>query len=63
MFEYKTVSINVEGFFGIKMDMVAYEDMLNDMGRKGWELMNSYPISYHEGATAQIISVFKRKLS
>src|SRR5438067_10238579 len=36
-------------------------DRLQNMGREGWELVNSFPVSAGNGNTVQVVFTFKRK--
>ncbi len=61
-FEYKTLEFEPKGkwFKSIKMDSSELEVQLNDMGKNGWELVNSINHSI-EGNTAKVIMLFKRE--
>jgi hypothetical protein len=37
-------------------------DRLQNMGRDGWELVNTFPIAATQGTTAQVVWVFKRRV-
>lgn len=62
-FEYKTLKIEPSGkwFEAIKMDSSELEVQLNDMGKNGWELVNSINHS-KEGNTVKVIMLFKREI-
>ncbi len=53
-FEYKTVKIEPQGFWGTKLDSDKIDKILNDLGDQGWELvamqdleMNGNSWSFH----------------
>lgn len=37
-------------------------DRLQNMGREGWELVSILPVASGQGATAQVVFTFKRKV-
>lgn len=60
--EYKTIALAAHGFLGGKLDTVRFEQMLNQLGREGWELVNVFDTNAYQGATRDVIAVFKREL-
>ncbi len=58
--EYKTVALAAHGFLGGKLDMGRFEEMLNQFGSKGWELVNVFDTNKLQGQTRDVIAVFKR---
>ena len=62
-FEYKTLQFGPSGkwFKTVKMDDTELENQLNDMGKNGWELVNSID-HLKEGNTAKVIMLFKREI-
>lgn len=38
-FEYKTIKIEPQGFWVTKLDPGKIDDLLNDLGHQGWELV------------------------
>lgn len=38
-FEYKTLKIEPKGFWGTKLDPEKIDEILNDLGNQGWELV------------------------
>lgn len=58
--EYKTVALAAHGFLGGKLDLTAFDALLNSLGRDGWELVNAFDTSQGHGATRDVIAVFKR---
>ncbi|MCR8657383.1 DUF4177 domain-containing protein [Paenibacillus endoradicis] len=59
--EYKTLKLSTGGFFGGKVDEEELEDELNRFGRDGWELASSFDTSQAQGASREIIIMFKRR--
>jgi hypothetical protein len=59
--EYKTVKISAQGWFlGGKLDEVAFDRLLNELGAKGWELVSVLATAREYGASRDIAAVFKR---
>ncbi len=61
-FEYKTLEFEPSGKWLkiIRMDASELEITLNEMGEKGWELVNSVDYA-SEGLTLKVILFFKRE--
>ncbi|MDQ0087886.1 hypothetical protein J2T12_001292 [Paenibacillus anaericanus] len=59
--EYKTIKFATGGFWGGKVDQNEFEDRLNLHGQEGWELISCFDTSQAQGASKDIIVVFKRK--
>lgn len=69
-FEYKTITPDMKrGFLKKSFDVDSLQDELNALGREGWDLCATIPISGNAGvasygsSTAQVVFVFKRKIS
>ena len=60
LWEYKSIALAAHGFFGGKIDQEKFEEMLNELGREGWELVNAFDTNQGHGATRDVIAVFKR---
>lgn len=60
--EYRTVKFKTGGWFGGKVDEQKFQDELNRHGYEGWELVSCFDTSQAEGASRDIIAVFKRQL-
>jgi hypothetical protein len=58
--EYKSVALAAHGFLGGKLDLVAFDALLNSLGRDGWELVNAFDTNQSHGATRDVVAVFKR---
>lgn len=61
--EYKTVALAAHGFLGGKLDTGRFEQLLNQLGKEGWELVNVFDTNQYQGATRDVIAVFKRERS
>ncbi|TCZ75349.1 DUF4177 domain-containing protein [Paenibacillus albiflavus] len=59
--EYKTLKLHTKGFFGGKVDLAEFENELNSLGSAGWELISCFDTSMSQGASREIVCVFKRK--
>jgi len=61
-YEYKTLFTDAKGFLGGKVDQMEFHNELNDLGAKGWELVNTVAAAQSYGRSRWLISVFKRKV-
>ena len=63
-FEYSTVVFDTTAFWvGSRLDHASFHGKLNEYGRDGWELVNVFDLNRREGATYEVIAVFKRPLA
>jgi hypothetical protein len=60
--EYRTIKYKTGGFLGGKIDEQEFEDILNKLGYEGWELVSCFDTSQSQGASRDIIAVFKRSV-
>lgn len=58
--EYRTVKYKTGGFLGGKIDEQEFEDMLNKLGYEGWELISCFDTSLGQGASRDVVAIFKR---
>jgi hypothetical protein len=58
--EYKTVQLKAKGVMGGLIDQEEFEASLNELGARGWELVNVFDTNYGYGTTRLIVAVFKR---
>lgn len=58
--EYKTVKMKARGVFGGEVDTDELEARLNELGARGWELVNVFDTNHGYGQSRLIIAVFKR---
>jgi hypothetical protein len=59
--EYTTVVMGTGGLFGGKVDKHAMTAKLNEYGAKEWELVSVFDTNRSEGATRDVVAVFKRQ--
>lgn len=59
--EYKTIKVEPKGFFGGKVDLNELEAELNTLGRNGWELVSTFETNMSQGASREVVCVFKRR--
>jgi len=62
-FEYTVLDVPSKGFFGGKVDYAALTAKLNDLGKKGWEVISGIDTNIHQGASRAVIIILKRELS
>jgi hypothetical protein len=60
--EYNTVIFEPRWFVSGRLDGERFQTKLDELGRAGWELVSVFDTNVHEGATAQVVAVFKRPL-
>jgi len=63
--EYKIIKPNVEGWISAKMDSEKSEELLNNLGIDGWELISVLPLTEQSGwgsRTGQVLLILKRKI-
>lgn len=59
--EYKTIKLAAGGFLGGKLDEEAFDRMLNDLGRNGWELVAAFDTNQSSGQSRDVVAIFKRQ--
>ncbi|GGG85427.1 DUF4177 domain-containing protein [Paenibacillus radicis (ex Gao et al. 2016)] len=60
--EYKTLKFKIGSFWGgVNVDEQQFEDILNEAGSQGWELVSSVDTSQYQGQSKDLIVVMKRK--
>ena len=58
--EYKTVQIDVAGWFLPTVEPDAMDAELNRYGAEGWELVSAFDINRAHGRTSHVVVLFKR---
>ena len=58
--EYHTLKIQPSGFWGGKVDGDQLGRALTQLGQQGWELCTSFETNTAQGASAEIVLIFKR---
>lgn len=61
--EYSTIKMQTKGFLGGILETQDFDAELNKMGSLGWELVSCFDTNQSEGATRDVVAVFKRKMS
>ena len=61
--EYKTVKIETKGFTGGILEIDKFDDILNKLGKDGWELVSTFVTSQMEGISREAVAVFKREIT
>lgn len=59
--EYRVISMDVDGFFGPNIDVNQLGNYLNDVGEEGWELVNITTVQRGQGYTVELLGILKRK--
>lgn len=57
---YLTLVLETGFFSNGKMDAESFQEKLDEHGREGWELVSVFDTNAHQGATTQVVAVFKR---
>jgi Domain of unknown function (DUF4177) len=58
--EYKSLLIDVSGWLGPNIDSDGLEEVLNQHGSEGWELVSAFDVNRGHGATAALMVLLKR---
>lgn len=61
--EYKSVQLDVDGWFDPSVDPAAVDAELNRQGAEGWELVSAFDLNRDHGRTSRIVALFKRPRS
>ncbi|WP_438480373.1 DUF4177 domain-containing protein [Oleiharenicola lentus] len=60
-FEYATIAFDTTTLLlGSKLNHEKFTAKLNEYGEAGWELVNTFDLNRHSGATYEVVAVFKR---
>jgi hypothetical protein len=59
--EYTSFKIKTKGFSGGILDIDDFDAKLNEFGEQGWELISCISTNMGQGATREIVAVFKRR--
>ena len=60
--EYKTIKLKAKGFFGGDFDARELDNMMNEYGSMGWELVNGFDTNTSYGQTRDVVIIFKRQI-
>ncbi len=58
--QYRTETLKATGFTGGHVDTTDMDQLLNNLGHEGWELVNSFATQASNGHTRLVVFVFKR---
>ncbi|MDI1250178.1 MAG: DUF4177 domain-containing protein [Lacunisphaera sp.] len=62
--EYNTVIFEANLWLASgELDGEAFQAKLDELGKKGWELVSVFDTNRQEGVTFQVVAVFKRSLA
>ena len=61
--EYKTLKLAAKGFLGGKLDADELDSYMNELGRKGWELVVAFDTNQSGGQSREVFTIFKRQVS
>lgn len=63
LFEYKILDVPTKfSWSGGKMNVQELADKLNDLGRQGWEVVNTIDTNMYQGASRGLIIILKKSL-
>jgi hypothetical protein len=58
--EYKTIKLCTKGFFGVKFDETTLDELMNNLGSEGWELVTGFDVNEVYGSSRDVVVIFKR---
>jgi hypothetical protein len=58
--EYRTLQLEVEGWFDPSVEPARLDPELDALGRDGWELVNVLDLNRGHGRTSSLVAFFKR---
>ena len=58
--EYKSVQMDVSGFFSTKLESDQLDAELNALGAAGWELVSAFDLNSGHGRSSGVVALFKR---
>jgi hypothetical protein len=62
--EYRTLKFGTTtSWSGGKFDTDMFNQKLNELGEEDWELVSIFDTNYGQGATRDVVAVFKRSRS
>lgn len=60
--EYRTIKLAASGsWIGGKIDEAKLDQMMNDLGAQGWELVSALDTNEAYGSTRDVVVIFKRQ--
>ena len=61
-YEYQTISIDAKGWNGGKVNIEELDDVLNEMGKQGWRLVEKTASNEGLGNTRYVLCTFEREV-
>ena len=61
--EYTSTKVETEGLLGGILDVRHFDNVLNKLGEQSWELVSCFTTNAGNGASREVIAVFKRRKS
>jgi len=61
--EYKTIKLKTRGFLGGNFDERALDNMMNEYGSRGWELVAGFDTNKSYGESRDVVVIFKRQIA
>lgn len=59
--EYRTLKFKIKGFSGGILETEDFNNELNRLGDKGWELVSSFTTNAANGYSRDAVAIFKRR--
>lgn len=59
--EYRTLKFKLKGFSGGILETKDFNNELNMLGDKGWELVSSFTTNAANGYSRDAVAIFKRR--
>jgi hypothetical protein len=59
--EYRTLRLDIGGWFGPNLDPAQLEAELNAQGAAGWELVNVFDLNAGEGRSTAVVALSTRQ--
>ncbi len=59
--EYKAMTLKIEGFMGGSVNVSQLETLMNNLGRDGWELTSGFSTNVFYGQSRDVVLLFKRQ--
>jgi hypothetical protein len=60
--EYRTIKTDTKGFAGGKFDQQEFEQLMNELGQQGWELVSAFDTNQTHGASRHVVAILKRPI-
>ncbi len=59
--KYKTIKFAPKGWFtGGRVDERQLDDLMNELGQDGWELVSGFNVTQAYGSSKSIVFIFKK---